>query len=252
MRTLVVGDVHGCLDLLRKLLDELRFSPGDDHLIFVGDLIDRGPDPAGVVQLARSLNAESVLGNHEEKMLRWFKREAERTATGKPNKMQPPHPDRLRQWNDLSDDDRAWLAHLPLTIDVGDWTVVHGGFEAPADVFSKLGPVAIVDPGVVRVRWLDSVTGKHVGLKRDDMGRPEGVVWWTERFACPRNVVYGHAVHSLEEPRVDGSLAGYVCVGIDTGACFGGRLTALCLETRDTWQVSDGIAHAEWHGPASA
>ena len=54
VRTLVIGDVHGCLDELRALLDVLSPHP-DEHLVFCGDLVDKGPDSAGVVQYVREL-----------------------------------------------------------------------------------------------------------------------------------------------------------------------------------------------------
>ncbi|MCO8244442.1 MULTISPECIES: metallophosphoesterase family protein [unclassified Haladaptatus] len=65
----VVGDVHGCLPELESLLDEL--SPSDDDLVvFVGDLIRKGPDSLGVVELVRENdNLRSIRGNNEQKLL---------------------------------------------------------------------------------------------------------------------------------------------------------------------------------------
>ena len=71
MRTLVIGDVHGCLDELRALLVRCSFDGASDRLVLLGDLLDRGPDPVGCVQFARELGAESVVGNHEETHLRF-------------------------------------------------------------------------------------------------------------------------------------------------------------------------------------
>ncbi|MCX7809248.1 MAG: metallophosphoesterase, partial [Deltaproteobacteria bacterium] len=67
-RTLFVGDVHGCREELELLLEKAGFSSGD-RLVFVGDLVNKGPDPKGVVQLARKLGALSVLGNHDARMI---------------------------------------------------------------------------------------------------------------------------------------------------------------------------------------
>lgn len=80
-RIYAVGDVHGCLDQLDRLLDaidaDLRRWGGKGHLIFLGDLVDRGPDSAGVVE--RLVNgglpgdrASFLMGNHEEVMLECF------------------------------------------------------------------------------------------------------------------------------------------------------------------------------------
>lgn len=52
------------------LLEKLSFAPDHDHLIFTGDLINKGPDSLGVVDLARSYSASSVRGNHEDRILR--------------------------------------------------------------------------------------------------------------------------------------------------------------------------------------
>src|SRR5260370_9069075 len=74
--TLFVGDVQGCATELRDLLDVAGFDPGGHRLALCGDLINRGPDSAGVLALARRLDALTVLGNHEVALL-----EGKRTAT---------------------------------------------------------------------------------------------------------------------------------------------------------------------------
>src|SRR5260370_29453927 len=74
--TLFVGDVQGCATELRNLLDVAGFDPGGHRLALCGDLINRGPDSAGVLDLARRLDALTVLGNHEVALL-----EGKRTAT---------------------------------------------------------------------------------------------------------------------------------------------------------------------------
>ncbi len=69
-----VGDVHGCLDKLLRLLDVLNYDPAEDRLIFLGDYIDRGPDSKGVVDLLLRLRYENsdnifLMGNHEDNFL---------------------------------------------------------------------------------------------------------------------------------------------------------------------------------------
>lgn len=69
----IIGDVHGELAALERLLDKLdRASrPGEERtLVFVGDLVDRGPDSPGVLDLVRGLGAHCILGNHEVNALR--------------------------------------------------------------------------------------------------------------------------------------------------------------------------------------
>ena len=102
----VVGDVHGCRESLDRLLSTLDVGD-DDLVVFVGDLIRKGPDSAGVVELLRqSPNMYSVRGNNEEKVLR-----GEKAVDG------------------LDDDDREWLRSLPVAIALDDNLVVHAGVD---------------------------------------------------------------------------------------------------------------------------
>lgn len=222
-RLVVIGDVHGCLSELERLLELVRVQ-GEDRLVFLGDLIDRGPDPLGVVRLVRQLGAEMVLGNHCEKALRWLRAEDRRRATGEPNLVRQPPPERQREWEALTAEDRTWIAGLPITIQHDNWLLVHAGIE----------------PGVmrerqkmdhmVRLRYVDA-RGKHVPLAEDSLTQPENTAFWTERWAGPENVIYGHVVHSLETPRIDVRPNGARCIGIDTGCVFGGRLTAAVVHS---------------------
>ncbi|MBM3226700.1 MAG: serine/threonine protein phosphatase, partial [Candidatus Tectomicrobia bacterium] len=69
-----IGDVHGCLDKLARLLALLNYDTTADRLIFLGDYIDRGPDSKGVLDLLLCLQQENptnvfLMGNHEENFL---------------------------------------------------------------------------------------------------------------------------------------------------------------------------------------
>jgi bis(5'-nucleosyl)-tetraphosphatase (symmetrical) len=241
-RTLAIGDVHGCREELSDLLKVVSYRPGDDRLVFVGDLVDRGPDPAGVVrvvrQLARDGDVRAVVGNHEEKLLRWFRRCAEEAAGGKKNMMSRPDPTRLAEWESITPEERAWLASLPVVDHVTEgWAAVHAGFEGV--------PMAAQKPDkMVRVRWLKP-DGKMAPYIKGSLKQPPGSVHWSERWTGPHSVVYGHAVHSLTDVRCDRPAPGIEVWGIDTGCVFGGRLTALCLETRETFQVDARAQYAE-------
>ena len=71
-----IGDIHGCLDKVLRLLEVLRYDPAADRLIFLGDYIDRGPDSKGVLDLMLHLqqdnpsNAGQSHLNHKAKLIR--------------------------------------------------------------------------------------------------------------------------------------------------------------------------------------
>jgi bis(5'-nucleosyl)-tetraphosphatase (symmetrical) len=224
VRTIVIGDVHGCLEELDQLLTEVEFRKGDDRLILAGDLVDRGPDPVGVVRRARELGAEGVLGNHEEKQLRFRRHEAKKLTDPKyKNPMRPFKPERMAQHLAFNEDDWLYMAKLPLFLhvsrkNIGPWYVTHGGFEAGKPLSAQK------EDFVVRARYVDA-KGKMMPLG-DDYSVPEGGVFWATRWTGPESIVYGHNVDNLGTPRMDSPAPNVMCLGIDTGCCFGGKLTA--------------------------
>lgn len=75
-----IGDIHGCYDKLRKLMDRLPYSPGRDRLVFIGDYIDRGPESAKVLDYLCELKKENprmvaLVGNHEHLLIEYHKTE---------------------------------------------------------------------------------------------------------------------------------------------------------------------------------
>lgn len=101
-RTLFVGDVHGCADALDQLLQLAR----PERIILLGDLFTKGPDPRGVWRLIQRWEAEAVLGNHDELVLRKWK----------PGKQLPRRAFR-------------WLARQPLIRRERGWVAVHAGIH---------------------------------------------------------------------------------------------------------------------------
>jgi len=105
----VVGDVHGCIDRLEALIDRLDPAPAD-LLVFVGDLVRKGPDSAAVLEWVRDRpNAYTVVGNNEAKVI-------DGVTT------QPP----------ISESDRSYLRDLPDVITFDDAIVAHGGIDPRA------------------------------------------------------------------------------------------------------------------------
>jgi hypothetical protein len=239
MRTVVVGDIHGMLPEFQTLVARLELG-SEDHLVLVGDLMDKGPDPVGCVRYARELGAQMVMGNHEAKHLRWRRHEDRRAANpGYRNPMQPMSPEKVAQNAALSAEDISWLSERPATLQFADWVVVHGGLLPGVPLESQYKDT------LIRLRWIDAV-GKMMSLAPGNPSQPPGSRFWSEVYDGPLNVVYGHAAHSLSEPRVDRNGLGAEVWGIDTGVAYGGRLTALVLETREVIQVPASRAYSEW------
>ncbi len=199
MATHIIGDIHGCYRELCELL-ELLSPTSDDRLIFVGDLVVRGPDNASVVRMfldEELPNATVLLGNNEEKL--------RPTLAGDPTYASPAVLEAIRQLNEagILDAALALFETFPLFADLGDTAVVHAG----------------VRPGIPLAEQMHD---DLVKMKTVD-GTPDGPMWW-ESYDGPHRVVFGH--HVLRDPLVLPH-----AVGIDTGCVYGGKLTAFTLET---------------------
>jgi len=242
-----VGDVHGCIEELKELLKTIQYNKSQMRLVFLGDLVDRGPDPVACVRKVRELDVECIMGNHEEKHLRWRKHEKNRQLTGKSNPMKPMSAADMLANEQLSDQDFTWMKSLPLKLNLGNnWWAVHAGCE-PRLPLAKQIPAQIM-----RVRFVNQ---DGVGQSLNpDKSQPEGTVYWTELWKGPENIVYGHCVHDLKEVRwdynLDNSLPYGVCLGIDTGCCFGGHLTATLFSDAkiETVQVKAKQKYSAGHG----
>ncbi len=141
-RIYVVGDVHGCREELDRLLSELNPS-SDDLVVFVGDLVRKGPDSRGVVDLVRSSpNMFSVRGNNEEELFNGEK-----------------------GFSELTGDDLDWIASLPAVISWEGVIVTHAGIDPrkpPADhTVEDLQNVRSLAPdgGYTRPFWFDKYEG---------------------------------------------------------------------------------------------
>lgn len=226
-----VGDVHGCIEELDELLKTIQYNRNQMRLVFLGDLLDRGPEPIACVRRVRELGAECIMGNHEEKHLRWHKHEVKRLATGKANPMKPMAEAEAAANAALSEEDWTWLQNLPLKLDLGlNWWAVHAGCE-PKYTLERQNASQIM-----RVRYVDEKgSGKALN---PDKSQPEGTMYWDTLWKGPENLIYGHCVHDLKHPRhhsshtSDGKLVR--CIGIDTGCCFGGHLTAAMMQNTFT------------------
>lgn len=231
MKTIVIGDIHGCIDEFRELLEAVEFQESD-KLILLGDLIDRGPDPAAVVALARQLGAQCVMGNHEEKALRWRRHERKRQEDPGhyKNPMRAVNQARLDQWAKIPDDHWDWIASWPMFFHINeDYVGVHAG--CMPDI-----PIEQQTPNeLMRLRYVKSIPTplgymryKMAGLKNTGEvdAKPSDVIHhWTELWAGPKHIVYGHYVWD-DVHFTKNEMTGATTWGIDTGCVHGGFLTA--------------------------
>ncbi len=159
-RTIVIGDVHGCIDELRELAKLVDYRMGKDRLVLVGDLIDRGPEPRRCVRWAIEHNAEVVRANHEAKLIEFRQKEARALAGGPANGMERPEEPRMSEWMSFTSEELTWMDKLPAWLDLGNnWICVHAGLEPKPLSDQKFDRV-------IRVRWVDEKTGEFVGQKK--------------------------------------------------------------------------------------
>lgn len=189
-RLVFVGDVHGCRDELLALLNAVSFNPETDHLILTGDIIGKGPDSRGAVNIARKLSASCVRGNHEDRVLLV---QRELSSTLLPIAGSPKENDNTTfDWMDersysrgderdrhlarsLSSAQLSYLESCPVIFRIGgllnslgDILVVHAGLVAGVALDSQ-------DPSaVMSMRTVDLET--HMPSKKRDGG--ESAVPW--------------------------------------------------------------------------
>lgn len=219
--TWIIGDVHGCAAELGDLLD--RLGPGaDDRVILVGDLFDKGPDPVRVLDTVREVGALAVLGNHDVAV-----RDHGGARLGGPAPAWKPAPylvaclDRLEAAGRL-EEAVALCARLPLFLRGAGFHVVHGGFDP------ELGPD-------------ETTEALATTLREYPPGVPDAPKWWT-RWPGPEVAVFGHdARQGLLRHEVEGRPR---CIGLDSGAVYGGHLSAWSPERDVLVQVP---ARRAWH-----
>lgn len=239
----IIGDVHGCYDELLELLAQLGYSADDEagmrhpegrRVIFVGDLVDRGPKVVETVTLAQRMVAAGqalcVPGNHDVKLARYLK--------GKSKKMQISHglAESIAQIEALPEAERAsWRRnYLAFTDDLVSHYVLAGGDLVVAHAGMK---EAFQGRASGRVRDF-ALFGETTG-ETDEFGLPIRYNWAAD-YRGHAAVVYGHT----PVPEADWLNN---TVNIDTGCVFGGKLTALRWPERELVSVT---AHETYAQPA--
>lgn len=204
-KTFIVGDIHGCRRLLERLLERIKWDPQKHRLIFVGDYIDRGEDPKGVIELITGLRRQSgavdcLMGNHEHLLLEYLK-------TGDPRLF-------------LANGGRSTLESYGMGASTPAAPLIpahHLDFLGSLKPYLELEEYLVVHAGL----------RPGVDLTKQD---PEDLLWIRDTFIQSdydfgRIVVFGHT--PFHEPLVRSNK-----IGIDTGAVYGNKLTCLELPGR--------------------
>jgi serine/threonine protein phosphatase 1 len=231
MLVYAIGDIHGRDDLFAALLDQIAQDRTDRAhekcaLILLGDLVDRGPDSASVVERALALapgfdHFHFLIGNHEECMLAA-----------------------------LTGDERALRYFVRIG---GDATVRSYMCDDPAYDAATFEELAKIFPAVVPQRHIDFLgNGEdqveygdylfvHAGVRPGvalDKQRLSDLRWIREEFLSHgadfgRMIVHGHTITEAVDEQSNR-------IGIDTGAYHSGRLTALGLSGDERWTLQTG------------
>lgn len=225
-RVYAIGDIHGRLDLFEELValieeDDTARGPARTTIVLLGDLVDRGPDSAGVIDAAIALaarrNVRAIAGNHEEMLLSGFKRREVLRAFityGGRETLLSYGLDR-EVYNEATLDDLqamlpslvpdhhlAFLRSMEDQVRIGDYLFVHAGIRPGVDLeFQRQSDL----------RWIRS---EFLEDRRD-----HGVM-----------VVHGHTISDAVDERPNR-------IGIDTGAFMSGMLTAIGLEGSTRWYL---------------
>jgi bis(5'-nucleosyl)-tetraphosphatase (symmetrical) len=258
MAVYAIGDVQGCYDSLRRLVDKIGFKPKRDELWFVGDLVNRGPKSAKVLRYVRGLgdSATCVLGNHDLHLLATYAgaRKLKRTDT-------------IADVLDAKDADELidWLRKRPLLRATKKYMLVHAGLHPRWSIRQARALTREVEERLRHKRWtkyLEEIYEAELPSQWDDrlkgperlacilafttrmraLGQdlefddyagtldnvPKEASAWFQLDAKKRNgtcVVFGHwAALGLHMRKRH--------IGLDTGCVWGGELTAVRLKDR--------------------
>ncbi|KAG7404148.1 Bis(5'-nucleosyl)-tetraphosphatase, symmetrical [Fusarium oxysporum f. sp. rapae] len=150
-RIIVIGDLHGMIDPLNTLLEGTGFDSTKDHIVSVGDMVNKGPDSAGVVKRLMDLNASAVRGNHEDRvLLAWvaYNTMEDVAADLAVNDAEAPPGESgdLKTARTLSPEQLDWLKSLPviLTVDPLNLYIVHAGL-VPGIELEQQDPWAVMN-----------------------------------------------------------------------------------------------------------
>ena len=221
MRTIIIGDIHGCSSALRTLLEKVKPEPEKDRLVFLGDLFDRGPDSYGVFLTVRNLQKQFgnhfilLCGNHEDYLLQEHLTRQQRKVWENVGRQATVNS--FRQAGKTMEETVPWLReHVQLFLRTEEFQCVHAGIKIEPLEVNDLQTL-VHDHDVVRENrytGLLTITG-HIALEK--------AIWFTGDGKTTEVISDGKP-RCLPE-------TGVLC--IDTGCGKGGRLTAMIVKGKE-------------------
>ena len=220
MRTIIIGDVHGCNDALCALLNKVKPETGKDRLVFLGDLFDRGPDSFGVFLTVKRLQEQFaddfilLRGNHEDYLMQLHLTRRQRMIWENVGRQATVNS--FRQAGKTMDTTIPWLQkHLQLFWRTEGFQCVHAGIKVDPPEANDLQTLVHDHDIVLENRYSGklTVTG-HIALEK--------AVWFAGN---------GETIEMIEDCEVRPlPETGILC--IDTGCGKGGRLTAMVVNEK--------------------
>lgn len=213
-KLIIYGDIHGCYNELIFLRKKINPKKNDTE-VCVGDIMTKGQDSIKTLDFIIAHKIQSVLGNHEDKLLRYLTHQ-------KSNKKNPICLDSDEQniIDNLTNEHIKYLENSPLYLKFEDITVVHGGIQNHIDL-DNLSKRAIQN--ILRLRYLDKDENFVAYEKEDDNS-----VFWADVYGGANGfVVYGHQwFNEVKENKYS--------LGIDTGCIYGNKLSAVIFENNNS------------------
>jgi len=231
-RVILIGDIHGCCDELELLLEKCAVT-ADDTVVLVGDLVNKGPKSREVVALSRARGFLAVRGNHDDAALASYE---EWRLSGKDAEViKAGH-----SWvTEMAEEDVAYMHSLPfsLTLKSHELVVVHAGLVpgVPLEEQSLTNLYKMRD--LLPLESLDATGGVLTSsYEAAERSGDERTVAWASCWPGPDLIVFGHdAVRGVQQhPKA---------VGLDSGCCYGGKLTACILPPRGEGGGAAGGPH---------
>ncbi len=229
-RKIIIGDIHGCILELQELILKLDLLP-NDQLFFLGDLIDKGPDSLGVVQfiheLSKKQNVKLVLGNHEDKFLRYMhNRKFNKKALA--DMKVPADFEILGEHLTLQEIALLKQSYFNYFIKEDNLLLLHGGISGNCSLdfsinyqYSKHSTKEFKGLDLItRTRYIDA-NGIFVSIGMES----DQINFWAEVYDGKfGKVIFGHNPFLNETPKLFNH-----AIGLDTGCVFGGWLSAVII-----------------------